>query len=37
MTIALAVALATACCLPAAVTAGADHDPQHCTRKDHHA
>lgn len=28
-------ALAEACCLPAAVSAGADHDPQQCTRKDH--
>lgn len=27
-------ALARACCLPAAVTAGAEHDPDHCTRKD---
>ncbi|MEU7381527.1 hypothetical protein AB0A91_16295 [Streptomyces sp. NPDC042207] len=27
-------ALAEACCLPAALTAGADHDPDHCTRKD---
>lgn len=28
-------ALAHACCLTAAVTAGTDHDPRHCTRKDH--
>jgi hypothetical protein len=27
-------ALAEACCLSAAVSAGADHDPDHCTRKD---
>ncbi|MGW0012445.1 hypothetical protein ACWDVX_22215 [Streptomyces tendae] len=27
-------ALATSCCLTAAVTAGAEHDPAHCTRKD---
>ncbi|MFI1734022.1 hypothetical protein ACH40E_33380 [Streptomyces acidicola] len=29
--------LAEACCLPAALTGGDDHDPKHCTRKDHHA
>ncbi|MFE7232535.1 hypothetical protein ACFVAF_18115 [Streptomyces sp. NPDC057596] len=27
-------ALADACCLPAAVSAGEQHDPDHCTRKD---
>ncbi|WP_405543979.1 hypothetical protein OG478_22955 [Streptomyces phaeochromogenes] len=25
------------CCDAWAATAGADHDPKHCTRKDHHA
>ncbi|WP_405956095.1 hypothetical protein [Streptomyces phaeochromogenes] len=25
------------CCDAWAATAGADHDPEHCTRKDHHA
>lgn len=27
-------ALAHSCCLPAALTAGAEHDPDRCTRKD---
>lgn len=33
----IAVALAAWCCDTWAATAGADHDPDHCTRKDHHA
>lgn len=33
----VAVALAAACCETWWATAGADHDPDTCTRKDHHA
>lgn len=31
------LALASWCCDTAVITAGADHDPATCTRKDHHA
>jgi hypothetical protein len=34
---AVRLALASWCCDPAVITAGADHDPEHCTRKGHHA
>ncbi|MGW2379283.1 hypothetical protein [Streptomyces sp. NPDC001658] len=33
----VAIALAAACCEIWWATAGAEHDPDHCTRKDHHA
>ena len=33
----VAVAMAAACCEVWWATAGADHDPATCTRKDHHA
>jgi len=31
---AVRLALASWCCDPAVITAGAEHDPEHCTRKD---
>lgn len=31
---AVRLAFASWCCDPAVITAGADHDPEHCTRKD---
>ena len=34
---AVKLGMASWCCDPAVITAGADHDPEHCTRKDHHA
>jgi hypothetical protein len=33
----VAATLAAACCETWWTSAGAEHDPKHCTRKDHHA